>query len=88
MGATKEARAKTGAVVDELREDIDRSRKENGQVVVESARRHPVTWASVGTAVAAGAMAVVGLAKWRQSRRTPQGRAKRAWRSVSKRFSR
>jgi hypothetical protein len=55
--------------------------------VTESARRHPVRWASVGTAMMAAA-ATVGVVRWRRNRRTPQGRAARAWRSLTKRFSR
>ena len=89
MGA-KDSATKAGAAVDELHKDINRelggAHETTGQMV-ESARSHPVRWASVGTAMVAAAAAAIGLLKWRRDRRTPQGRAKRAWRKVSKRFS-
>jgi hypothetical protein len=90
MGA-KDSTTKAGAAVDELREDMSRelggAHEATGQMV-ESTRSHPVRWASVGTVMVAAAAAAIGVLKWRRDRRTPQGRAKRAWRNVSKRFGR
>jgi hypothetical protein len=90
MGA-KDSATKAGAAVDELREDMNRElggAHETTGPMVESARSHPVRWASVGTAMVAAAAAAIGVLKWRRDRRTPQGRAKRAWRKVSKRIGR
>src|SRR5262249_60158480 len=77
----------------ELREDIADTRQNLGVgtheatgQVTESARRHPVRWASVGTAMMAAAAATVGVVRWRRSRRAPQGRAPRACQTVTKRF--
>jgi hypothetical protein len=94
MGA-KDSATKTGAAVDELREDMNREfdggHKATGQMV-ESTRSHPARWASVGTVMVAAVAATIGVLKWRRDRRTPQGRAKRAWRNVTrsatKRFGR
>jgi hypothetical protein len=77
--------SKAGAVVDELRDSV--GAHEAPDQVVESVRRHPARWASVGTAVVAAATAI-GMLRWRRSRRTPQARAARIWRSVAGRFSR
>jgi Protein of unknown function (DUF3618) len=56
--------------------------------VSESVRRRPGRW-GVGAAAAAvlAAVAAVGALKWRRNQKTPKGRAKRAWRSVSDRFT-
>jgi hypothetical protein len=89
MGA-KDSGAKAGVALDELREDMSKDlggvHEATGQMA-ESARSHPVRWASVGT-LAMAAAATIGVMKWRRDRRTPQGRVKRAWRSVTKRFGR
>jgi hypothetical protein len=88
---TKDSATKAGAAVDELHEDMSRdlggAHEATGQMV-ESARSHPARWASLGTVMAAAAVAAIGVLKWRRDRRTPQGRAKRAWRNVTKRFGR
>lgn len=65
--------------------------REGGEQAVEqvggAVRRHPAWWASIGAGVVAAA-AAVGALRWRQARRTPQGRAARAWRAAADRLGR
>jgi hypothetical protein len=84
MGKTDELRKG----IADTRQDMSVEVHEAADQVTESARRRPVRWASVGTAMMAAAAATVGVVRWRRNRRTPQGRAARAWRSLTKRFSR
>jgi O-antigen/teichoic acid export membrane protein len=51
-------------------------------------RSRPAKWAAPIGTLAVAAAATIGVMKWRRDRRTPQSRAKRAWRSMTKRFSR
>jgi hypothetical protein len=82
MGA-KDSATKAGTAVDEL--DLGGARETPDQLV-ESARSHPARWAAPVGALVVAAATTVGVLKWLRDRRTPKGRAKRAWRSVSKRF--
>jgi hypothetical protein len=90
MGA-KQSGAKAGAAVDELREDMGRefggAHEVTGQMA-ESMRSRPARWAAPIGTLAVAVAATIGVMKWRRDRRTPQSRAKRAWRSMTKRFSR
>jgi hypothetical protein len=83
--------AKAGAAVDELREDMGRefggAHEVTGQMA-ESMRSRPARWAAPIGTLAVAAAATIGVMKWRRDRRTPQSRAKRAWRSMQNRFGR
>jgi len=86
-----------GVAVDELRDDVARTRKQLGETTetlvdradikgraVESARQNRV---SLGAAVAglAAAVAAIGAWRWRKARQTPKSRTERLWRDVKSR---
>jgi ElaB/YqjD/DUF883 family membrane-anchored ribosome-binding protein len=68
-------------------QDLAAQTREGSEQAVESVRRHPARWASIGVGAVAAA-AAVGALKWRQARRTPRGRVERAWRGLTDRFGR
>jgi len=90
----KKSGGNTGVAVDDIREDVARTRQQLGETTealvdkadvkgraVASARRHPV---GIGAAVAsvAAAVAAIGAWRWRKARQTPQSRAQRLLRDV------
>jgi hypothetical protein len=76
-----------GGDVAETRESLGDTELGVTEQVGGSVRRHPAWWASVGAGVVAAA-AAVGALRWRQARRTPRGRAARAWQGLTDRLAR
>jgi len=78
--------AEKNAAVDELRDDLTRTREDLGGTVGELAERTDATtrravrWG--GGIVAGLAAAAIGVLRWRQSRNKPKNRAERMWRDV------
>src|SRR5689334_22072860 len=78
---------KKNGAVDELRDDIARTRTDLGGTVSELADRTDTTtkktvrWGSLVAGLVAAA-AAIGALRWRQSRNKPKNRAERVWRDV------
>jgi Protein of unknown function (DUF3618) len=83
--------ADKNAAVDELRDDITRTREDLGGTVSELAERTDTTtrrslrWGGGIVAGLAAAAAAIGVLRWRQSRNKPKNRAERMWRDVKSR---
>ena len=78
---------KKNATVDELRDDLTRTRSDLGGTVSELAERTDTTtrksirWGGGILAGLVAAAAAIGALRWRQSRK-PKNRAERVWRDV------
>jgi hypothetical protein len=79
----------TDNLVGDLGDDVAETRDVLGDTADAAAakaagdtRRHSGWWAAIGGGVVAAA-AAVGALRWRRARRTPQGRAVRAWRGLT-----
>ena len=80
--------SKKNATVDELRDDLTRTRSDLGGTVSELAERTDTTtrksirWGGGILAGLVAAAAAIGTLRWRQSRNKPKNRAERVWRDV------
>jgi hypothetical protein len=76
-----------------LREDAALAREDLGNTVAtlkdraDDQTKAAGWWASAAATVLAAGAAVYGVIAWRRKRRTPVGRAKRAWKKVTDRIS-
>ena len=81
MGSKKSG----GVAVDELRDDIDKTRTDLGETTgaladkTKSAGRVGIGAIVAGVVAAAAA---IGALRWRKSRQTPKNRAKRMWKDA------
>jgi len=76
---------KSGVAVDELRDDINKTRAELGDTTEALAgKTRSAGKMSLGAIVAGivAAAAAIGAMRWRKSRQTPKNRAKRMWKDA------
>jgi len=76
---------KSGVAVDELRDDINKTRAELGDTTEALAgKTRSAGKMSLGDIVAGivAAAAAIGAMRWRKSRQTPKNRAKRMWKDA------